>query len=77
MVNNIEIRIPLSYLAPWAILQGIVVFASVMATLGLQILFESGRQLLAKVSFNKFNLQFIQWFWAALVSLYDAFGFKF
>jgi hypothetical protein len=31
-------------------LQGIVVFASVMATLGLQILFESGRQLVTKVS---------------------------
>lgn len=29
--------------------QGIVVFASVMATLGLQVLFESGRELLLKV----------------------------
>ena len=30
-------------------MQGIVVFASVMATLGLQILFESGRELIIKV----------------------------
>jgi len=29
--------------------QGIIVFASVMATLGLQILIESGRQLITKV----------------------------
>jgi len=29
--------------------QGIVVFASVMATLGLQILFESGREIITKV----------------------------
>ncbi|XAR56922.1 hypothetical protein NMG60_11037583 [Bertholletia excelsa] len=32
---------------------GIIVFASVMATLGLQILFESGRQLLTKAGPNK------------------------
>lgn len=30
-------------------MQGIIVFASVMATLGLQILFESGRELVTKV----------------------------
>jgi divalent metal cation (Fe/Co/Zn/Cd) transporter len=30
-------------------MQGIIVFASVMATLGLQILIESGRQIIAKV----------------------------
>ena len=30
-------------------MQGIIVFASIMATLGLQILLESGRQLIAKV----------------------------
>jgi len=30
-------------------MQGIIVFASVMATLGLQILIESGRQIFAKV----------------------------
>jgi len=30
-------------------MQGIIVFASVMATLGLQILIESGRQSISKV----------------------------
>jgi len=29
--------------------QGIIVFASVMATLGLQVLIESGRELVSKV----------------------------
>ena len=34
-------------------MQGIIVFASVMATLGLQILLESGRQFVSKVcNFN-------------------------
>lgn len=38
--------------------QGIVVFASVMATLGIQILLESARELISKV--NKFDYQLIQ-----------------
>lgn len=33
-------------------MQGIVVFASVMCSLGLQILFESGRELVMKVYKN-------------------------
>lgn len=33
-------------------MQGIIVFASVMATLGLQVLFESVRQLITKVCFS-------------------------
>lgn len=37
------------YMIVCLIMQGIVVFASIMATLGLQILLESGRQFIAKV----------------------------
>ena len=38
--------------------QGIVVFASIMATLGIQILLESARELISKVS--KYDYQLIQ-----------------
>lgn len=38
--------------------QGIVVFASVMATLGIQILLESARELISEV--NKFDYQLIK-----------------
>ncbi|TXG71363.1 hypothetical protein EZV62_006298 [Acer yangbiense] len=49
MPTTITVNVGMVFTASFA-LQGIVIFASIMTTLGLQILFESGRELVIQIA---------------------------